>query len=408
MPPIRLPRALPGVGLAVGAHLKNRLCLVAGDRVWWSDAHGDLSEPSACRAFDRSLQDLLAWAKSEGLPPHWVAHDWHPDFHSTRRAQELAFEFGWQTVPVQHHHAHVAAVMGAQGLSEPVLGLALDGFGLGSDGQAWGGELLRVGPDGWQRLGHLEPLRQPGGDAAAREPWRLAAAVLHAQGRAGDIDPRWSAAVPAPLRAGLRHMLDQGRRVPLSTSAGRWFDAAAAALGLCSHQAHEAQAAIALQTLAESWFAAPTGAAVWTDAPTGPRQPTGVLRLSGLLEPLWPLAHTAMREPAHQRLAAAAWAFHRDLAAALADWVLGHRAVAAVGGDTPVVLSGGCFHNRLLTGLLQQRLALSGVAVAQAGPQGPGDAGLALGQAAVASWVATGAYTPAPDPSTCLVILEET
>ena len=173
-----LPSTAPARVLACGAFLKNRAGWLDGTRFAWSAQHGDLGEAEACRALDTSAETLLALGGVDA-----IAHDLHPDFHSTRLALALAERLGVPAVGVQHHHAHIAAVIAECGLAEPVIGIALDGVGLGSDGQAWGGELLWV--DGgaaaqrWERVAHLQPIALPGGDVAAREPWRLAAAMLH-------------------------------------------------------------------------------------------------------------------------------------------------------------------------------------------------------------------------------------
>ena len=165
----RLERRPEGSVLACGAWLKNRACLLGPQGLRWSALHGDLSEPQACHDLEASARHLAAQARP-GLQA--VAHDLHPDFFSTRLAVRLAHEWGLPAIGVQHHHAHIAAVMAEHGLEGPVLGLALDGVGLGTDGVAWGGELLWVDGARWSRLGHLSPLCLPGGDVAAREPWR--------------------------------------------------------------------------------------------------------------------------------------------------------------------------------------------------------------------------------------------
>nr|MDQ3061209.1 carbamoyltransferase HypF [Pseudomonadota bacterium] len=169
-PEVAAPAARPV--LAVGAWLKNAACLLDADgAAHWSAQHGDLRDAQACCALEASAQELI---RRHG-PPAAIAHDLHPDFFSTELALRLAQEWRIPAIAVQHHHAHIGAVMAEHGVSEPVIGLALDGVGLGSDGTAWGGELLRVAPGGWQRLGHLWPLNLPGGDAAARQPWRMLA-----------------------------------------------------------------------------------------------------------------------------------------------------------------------------------------------------------------------------------------
>ena len=181
------------------------------------------------------------------IQPEIVAHDLHPDFHSTRFALEFAHERGITALAVQHHHAHIAAILAEHGINEPALGLALDGVGLGTDGSAWGGELLRLENGRCERLGHLVPLRLPGGDRAAREPWRMAASALHALGREEEIERRYA----YPAAATLRQMLQQELNTPLTSSCGRLFDAAAGLLRVKDMASFEGQAAMLLEGLAE-------------------------------------------------------------------------------------------------------------------------------------------------------------
>ena len=163
------------------------------------------------------------------IEPQAVVHDLHPDFYSTRFAARFARTRAVPLVGVQHHHAHIAAVLAEHGVRGPVLGLALDGVGLGVDGTAWGGELLRVDGARCERLGHLARIALPGGDRAAHEPWRMAAAALHLMGR-GERD---RGAVPAAGRgARSQQMLLRDLHCPMTSSMGRWFDAAAGLLGV--------------------------------------------------------------------------------------------------------------------------------------------------------------------------------
>ncbi|HPL79946.1 MAG TPA: hypothetical protein PKY40_13135, partial [Burkholderiaceae bacterium] len=378
-----LPRALPACVLALGAHLKNKACLVAGAQVFWSDAHGDLADVQACTNLQASVDRVLALARAQGHAIQAVAHDLHPDFFSTRLALQTAERLGVPAIPVQHHHAHVAVLLAEAGRTQATTGLALDGYGMGSDGGAWGGELLRMNTTGWQRLGRLSPLALPGGDRAALEPWRMAAAALHALGRGDEIVPRWSAAVGEPAARTIAAMLERDVRCPLTSSAGRWFDAAAAALGLCLHQSHEAEAAITLQLCAQAWLdRQPPGDLPDLDAVTRHRLgPESELVLLGLLEPL-----LALGDPAAKRdddaIGRAAAQFHISLASALTDWVC--RTMPADPEPFVVALSGGCFHNGLLRDHVQRKLAQRGGATVTTTE--PGDATLALGQAWVAAW----------------------
>lgn len=369
--------------LALGAWLKNRACLWNGHATHWSVPHGDLSQPQACEALDRSVETLLADARSRGEAVAAVAHDLHPDFYSTRLAQTVAARLAVPAVAVQHHHAHVAVALAEHGLDGPAVGLALDGVGLGHDGQAWGGELLHVGPAAWRRLGHLRPLALAGGDRAAREPWRMAAAVLQAAGRGGEIVPRFAPRVGQAAAAGVADLLARGVRCPPTSSTGRWFDAAAAMLGLCDRQADEAEAAIALQQAAQrhqaARGAAPVLASGWRiDA-------AGRLDLLPLLLRL--LAGRDAGEPAD----AAAAVFHATLAEALVQWA---GDAAARSGVRLAVLSGGCFFNELLRDRVSAGLAARGLQVLWPRDSGPGDAGLALGQA----WVVRHALVAGAHP----------
>jgi hydrogenase maturation protein HypF len=355
-----LPRAAPARVLACGAFLKNTACLLDGDRVAWSAAHDDLSTPAACAALELSLQTLL---QQVGGRVDAVAHDLHPDFHSTRVAQSLAARLGVPALAVQHHHAHIGVVQAEQGLGdEPLVGLALDGVGLGSDGLAWGGEVLAVQGAAWQRVAHLPLLALPGGDVAAREPWRMAAAVLHAAGRGDTIVPRMAPQVGDTLAKGIHGMLSRDLNCPRTSSAGRWFDAAAGLLGLCLRQREEAEAAIALERCATAWL-----------------EQSGRVSLPPPTLDLLPLVAGLADESDAGRGAAR---FHLALAQGLVQAAL---QAARDNGARVVALGGGCFFNRLLSREVTAGLQAAGLAVLRPQQASCGDAGLALGQAWVAA-----------------------
>lgn len=380
-----MAHAEPPVVLALGAWLKNTACRLDAGGPQFSAPHGDLSDPQACVALEASAAALMAEAPQRVAA---LAHDLHPDFFSTRLALRLAAELGVPAVGVQHHHAHIAAVMAEHGVRGPVLGLALDGVGLGSDGRAWGGELLRVDTRGFQRLGHLSPLALPGGDVAAREPWRMAAAALHALGRGSEIEARFSPRVGRAAAQGVQQMLQRGLNCPSTSSAGRWFDAAAAALGLSTRQSQEAEAPVALERSAAR--ALGTG--------FEPRN-TQVARIGddGVLD-LRPLLARLLDTPAIEGDAAAAW-FHAALAEALAGWA---EAAAQRHDIGTVCLGGGCFFNALLTERLTQLLQARRLRVLKQRRSSCGDAGLAWGQAwAAAQLLQTGATTFNPESSPC-------
>lgn len=357
---IRLAHAGPPV-LALGGWFKNTICVTRGAEAFVSQHVGDLDNAAAYGFLEETMVHLLGILD---VAPVAAACDLHPDFHSTRLAVEFAAELGIPALAVQHHHAHIAAVCAEHGIETPVLGLALDGVGLGTDGGAWGGELLRVDGAGCERLGHLHPLALPGGDVAAREPWRMAAAALHALGRDAAIVRRFA---DEPASATVAHMLERGLNCPPTSSAGRLFDAAAGLLGVRRRCAFEGQAAMLLEGLAARHGPVPPMADGWRiDA-------ANVLDLRPLLDELAALPADA--------LTFGAALFHATLAAALADWA---AATARQQGLDAVAGAGGCFLNRLLGAALQENLMRRGLRFVAARALPPNDGGLSLGQA----WVA--------------------
>jgi hydrogenase maturation protein HypF len=335
---IKLPHEVPSV-LAAGGWFKSTICVTRGNEAFVSQHIGDLD-----------------------VTPEIIAHDLHPDFHSTRFAARFAAEHGIPAFGVQHHHAHIASICAEHGIEAPVLGLALDGVGLGADGSAWGGELLRIEGATAERLGHFAPLALPGGDVAAREPWRMAAAALHALGRNDEIVKRYAA---EPAAAMVATMLARGINCPVTSSAGRLFDAAAGLLNVKRRASFEGQAAMLLEGLAAQHGPAAALADAW--AIHG-----GQLDLRPLL---------AVLADAHEPAITAA-RFHATLAAALVDWV---AQAAGRTGIRRVAAAGGCLLNRLLSSALRSGLAAHGLEFLEAGILPPNDGGLSLGQAWVAS-----------------------
>ncbi|QDL56691.1 carbamoyltransferase HypF [Rhodoferax aquaticus] len=354
--------------LALGAYLKNRACLVDGAVVHWSPLHGDLENPSARAALAASAEALAALATG---PLHAVAHDLHPDFYSTQLASTWAERLQVPSAPVQHHHAHTAATAAEAGLQAAVLGIALDGYGMGHDGAAWGGELLhmRAAADGLrcERLDHLPVLKAPGGDAAAREPWRMTTAALHQAGQGALSLRQFASSVGQEKIAGVLQMLDKGSRCPPSSSAGRWFDAAAGALGLCPYQTHEAQAAMQLEALARDWMGA---------------NPSFDHNFASPHLDHWMVDLCALASQGRDAQAQGAAQFHLGLA----HW-LAQRAAALAQQHRlqHVALGGGCFANALLRNTLTALLSTAGLAVHSPQYASCGDEGLALGQAWVAA-----------------------
>jgi len=355
---IRLAKPGPAV-LATGGFLKNTICLTRGDEAFLSQHIGDLDNAPTCRALEETAQRLMELLEIE---PEVVAHDLHPDFHGTRFAADFARSRNLKSIAVQHHHAHIAAVAAEHGAAGPLLGLALDGVGMGTDHGIWGGELLQVDGERFDRLGHLRELALPGGDKAAREPWRMAAAALFALGRGGEIRERF----PQQRAAGaIAMMLGGNAHTPPTSSCGRLFDAAAGLAGVREVTAYEGQAAM----LYESQSA--------RHGEVAPMRDGFVLDAGGTLDLLPLLSRLADERDAG--LSAAL--FHATLAEALAAWVA--RAGAEC-GLRRVALGGGCFLNRILSAGLRRRLEAKGFEVLEARQAPPNDGGLALGQA----WIA--------------------
>ncbi len=355
---IVLPYTGPSI-LACGAWLKNTVCLTRGNEAFVSQHIGDLDHAGTRQMLGETVAHLCDILD---VQPQAVAHDLHPDFYSTQFAQAYAAQHGLPVFAVQHHHAHIAAICAEHCITEPVLGLALDGVGLGTDGSVWGGELLRVDGANFQRLGHLSPLVMPGGDRAAREPWRMAAAVLFDLDRADEIVRRF----PAHAGAGtVVSMLQRQLNCVATTSMGRWFDAAAGLLGVNEIQAYEGQAAMLLEGLAERHGTVEPladGCTITAD---------GILDLRPLLATL-----ANCKDAAY-----GAALFHATLADGLIAWVL--RAATQC-NINHVALGGGCFLNNILSQALTEGLSVHSLRVLKAQQLPPNDGGISLGQASVA------------------------
>ncbi|MBL8398878.1 MAG: carbamoyltransferase HypF [Candidatus Accumulibacter sp.] len=360
---IKLPCSGPSV-MAVGAWYKNTICVTRGNEAFLSQHIGDLDNAAVCDFLEETVAQSL---KFLGVEPAIVAHDLHPDYFSTRFAIAFAQQRRLPLLGVQHHHAHAAALLAEHGIQGPTLALALDGVGTGPDGTAWGGELLHVDGANFKRVGHLVPLALPGGDRAADEPWRMAAAVLHRLGRGKEIVDRFAS---QPAAATVAEMLATDLNCPPTSSMGRMFDAAAGLLGIKSVISHEGQAAMLLEGLAQQY-----GTILPLDQ--GWRIDQGKLDLL-------PLFAALADEKRPDRGAAL---FHATLIAALDDWV---RSVAP--GEKMVVGSGGCFLNQILVRGLRTRLGAQGTRLIEARQVPPNDGGVAVGQAWVALQHLTGPH----------------
>jgi hydrogenase maturation protein HypF len=360
--------------LAVGGHLKNVLALARGRLVYQSQHLGDLENLSGLEFFHESLDHLM---RTFEIEPRTVVHDLHPGYLSTGWAKGWACERRLELIAVQHHHAHVAGCMAEHGLTGSAIGLALDGTGYGTDGKIWGGEVLLSRLDGFERFAHLEYVPMPGGDAAVREPWRMALGALHAAGY--DVGSKeMLELVGAQEREArvLRQMMERGVNAPLTSSCGRLFDAAAAVVLGRRRVDYEAQAAIELEGVCvdetdEGYgYAMEVAGGDW-DAKEPVRICAG---------PLWrELLKDLADAVSKARIAAR---FHAGVADGFVQAAVRARAVTSLG---QVVMSGGCMHNRRLVRLLRTKLEAEGFEVLQHVQVSPGDGGLSYGQAAVAA-----------------------
>jgi hydrogenase maturation protein HypF len=359
--------------LAVGGHLKNVFALARGRQVYQSQHLGDLENLTGLEFFKESLDHLM---RTFEIEPETVVHDLHPGYLSTAWAKEWAEERGPGLIAVQHHHAHVAGCMAEHGLRGPVIGLALDGTGYGTDGRIWGGEVLVSRLDGFERFGHLEYVPMPGGEAAIKEPWRMAFAALRNAGFDSESAAALAGASEQEARV-LDRMTERGVNTPLTSSLGRIFDAAAALILGRREVDYEAQAAIELEGLAgdepDKLDGGDYTPELWDGKNHGIDVPL-VLKTGRLWKALVEDLRAGLSKA---RIAAR---FHSGIAEGFI------RAAGKVSGKTgirQVVLSGGCMHNRRLARLLREGLEEEGYEVFQHVQVSPGDGGLSYGQAVV-------------------------
>jgi hydrogenase maturation protein HypF len=366
--------------LAVGGHLKNVFALARGRFAYQSQHLGDLENLTGLEFFREALKHLMHTFEIE---PEAVVHDLHPGYLSTSWAKEWAAERNLPLIAVQHHHAHIAGCMAEHGIEGPAIGLSLDGTGYGTDGRIWGGEVLISRLDGpnpgnFERFAHLDYVPMPGGEAAIREPWRMALGHLHHAGF--DVEsPELLAllgAKPQEARV-LKRMMERELNTPLTSSCGRLFDAVAAVVLGRDVVDYEAQAAIELEGLAvdereelESGYPLEMQAGNWSA-----REPAKISAA-----PLWrELLKDLRADGSRSRIAAR---FHAGVAAA---FIAAAKQAREATGIEKVALSGGCLHNRRLARLLRAGLAEEGFQVFQHRNVSPGDGGLSYGQAMVAA-----------------------
>jgi hydrogenase maturation protein HypF len=350
---------MPGGLLAVGGHQKNTVAVSVGVRIFVSPHVGDLGTESALTAFSATVDGLC---DLYGVRPRAIACDTHPDYASTQFARAI----GCEVVAVQHHYAHVLACMADNDLAPPVLGFAWDDAGHGQDGTVWGGEALRVGEGGFRRFAWLRPFPLPGGDRAALEPRRSALGALY------ETDPAAAEALalftPAD-RAVLLSMIRRRVNTPLTSSAGRLFDAVAALVGFPAFRRFEGETAMALEFALRGLEGDER-----YDFTVGPAESEAGGDGGAWLLDWRPLLAGVMADVAHGvARGAIALRFHNTLAEMIVE-------VARRCGLPAVALSGGCFQNRYLTERAVTRLAEEGFRPYWHRRIPPGDGGLAVGQ----------------------------
>lgn len=372
--PISIGMSLPPI-LAVGGHLKNTVAFARDNRVFLSQHIGDLDMPEAVAAFEQVIRDLQQLL---GFRPQAVACDLHPDYASTQFARKMNLPL----ISVQHHYAHVVSNMAENNLEGTVLGIAWDGAGYGSDGAIWGGEFLLSDLTHFNRAAHLRTFPLPGGDRVAREGWRCALGVLHEIFGEKTWQLRSPALEPArPFAAILKQMLARGVNAPRTSSAGRLFDAVAALTNIAQTSTFEGQAAMMVEFACLSGRPArpPVGTDEWATIQT--TQDSYPFQLTAIRPAIldWePMIRQILDELENEVPAAEIAAkFHNTLVEMMV-------AVARHVNMKRVVLTGGCFQNRLLTERAVARLQAEGFTVFLHQQVPPGDGGLALGQAVAA------------------------
>jgi hydrogenase maturation protein HypF len=376
--------AFPRPVLACGAELKNTFCLAKEHHAFVSPHIGDLENAETLRSFTEGIEHFR---RLFDVDPQVVAHDLHPEYLSTKFALDLADtaladETGIELAGVQHHHAHIASCLADNGERGPVIGVAFDGTGYGSDGTIWGGEFLVADLASFVRGGHLAPVPMPGGAAAIRQPWRMAAAYLDAAGLdAADSEVMGLDVARRNERqwGAVLSMARRGVNAPVTSSAGRLFDAAAALLGVRDTINYEGQAAIELEQLADPGEAGAyragfdgTGSGGTGSAGTAPF----VVRGGDLIA----AAAADLRAGVGREVIAAR--FHHAVVALIAD---GCERLRDQHGLGTVALSGGVFQNLLLLNGTTDALEARGFRVLLHSRVPCNDGGISLGQAVVAS-----------------------
>ena len=371
--PIRLAFDMPSVW-ATGADLKGSICLIRGRNAFLSQHLGDLENAEAHRFLEQATDHLQ---KIFAIKPEIIAYDLHPDYASTRYAKGLGLS---QTYAIQHHHAHIASCMAENDLpNEKVIGIALDGTGLGTDETIWGGEILLANYTGFRRQASFKPVPMPGGDAAAKQPWRMALSYLNTRReriQAGYWEDIFKNIDEKQIRLILQ-MLEKNINCPLTSSCGRLFDAVSALLGICTHNSFEGQAAMELEQAADE---NETGSYDFSIEMENDESATSesVMRIN-----FSPMIDEILKDLKNDISSATISArFHNTVAKAIIQTC---TRIASQQEVRRAALSGGCFQNAILTSRIKKGLVEQGFQVYTHSLVPPNDGGVALGQAVIAA-----------------------
>ncbi|HLF28712.1 MAG TPA: carbamoyltransferase HypF [Anaerolineae bacterium] len=366
--PVRLPLAGPPA-LATGAELKNTFCVTRDAYAFVSHHIGDMENYETLRSFEAGVAHFERLFR---IQPEVIAHDLHPNYLATRYALERAERAGLRAIGVQHHHAHIAACLVENGLSgeQPVIGVAFDGTGYGSDGAIWGGEFLIADYARFERSAHLAYAPLPGGDAATRNPYRMALSYLRSAGLEWTNDLAPVATASLAERAAIARQLESGLNAPLTSSLGRLFDAVASLAGVRQAVNYEGQAAIELEALADKNENGYYGFEI--DGAPGERCSVSVA-------PVIRAVVKDVRAGVPAPIISAR--FHTGIANMVRDVCV---LIRDARGLNEVALSGGVFQNVTLLTATLKRLHTAGFTVYTHRLVPPNDGGLALGQAAIA------------------------
>lgn len=366
--PVPVGQPVDGI-LAMGAELTNSFCIGKGENAYLSQYIGDLKNPYTQEHYRNTIDRFLRLFR---VKPRMIVTDLHPEYYSTKAGWELKNESGMTgkpliLIPVQHHHAHIAACMAEHGIDERVIGVAFDGTGLGTDGHIWGSEIMVADLENFERISHFEYLPMPGGDKAVAEPWRMAFSVLYyvfGESALG-LELPFMNMISEKQREWTFHMIRNQVNTPLTCGAGRYFDAVAALLGICLRSGYEGEGPMKLEALAregiQDEYPVVTGEVISL---------RNAFRIIGEEirngKPLWHIAT----------------AFHNTIATAIVQSAV---TAARVNGLNKVVLSGGVFQNRFLTEQLVSRLNKEKIHVYLHAAVPSNDGGIALGQIVIAA-----------------------